>query len=139
VLASAAAALDELGIKPTAWHITKDTLLSWFSSARAHCCARPAFNAALEASPQIRCSTTHTPVPAGTIISAPRRSAILLVLRKQLAERGGILALGLANGGEEFNMTALAIADRAFQGRDRIHGSVSSRICAPLWPDSSRR
>ena len=33
-------------------------------------------------------------------------------------------------------MTALAIRGSRFQnGVSRIHGGVSSRICAPLWPE----
>jgi starch phosphorylase len=58
-------------------------------------------------------------------------------LRKELGmSEEDLLALGRVDSNQEFNMTALAIRGSRFQnGVSRIHGSVSARICAPLWPE----
>jgi starch phosphorylase len=47
-----------------------------------------------------------------------------------------LISLGNAPDSPEFNMTALAIRGSRFHnGVSRIHGTVSSKICAPFWPD----
>jgi starch phosphorylase len=50
--------------------------------------------------------------------------------------RDKFLALGHAQDSPDFNMTALAIHCSRFQnGVSRIHGRVSSDICAEMWPE----
>jgi alpha-glucan phosphorylase-like protein len=78
----------------------------------------------------------------GTITSAPIPiGQILPKLREQLGlTEEQFFALGRVDGGQEFNMTALAIRGSRFQnGVSRIHGGVSSHICAPLWPEIDPR
>ena len=82
--------------------------------------------------------TTHTPVPAGhdhfsrdmieRYFGAFCRAAGLPI--------NMLLAMGRTNGGEDFNMTALAVhGSRFHNGVSRIHGGVTSNMLAPLWPD----
>ena len=136
-------ALDELGIKPTAWHINEGhPAFLVLERARALVAQGLPFNAALEAVAANTVFTTHTPVPAGhDHFSAGTIGDYFSWLRKQLGlSEEEFFALGRANGGHEFNMTALAIRGSRFQnGVSRIHGSVSSRICAPLWPELDPR
>ena len=132
-------ALDELGIKPTAWHINEGhPAFLVLERARALVVQGLPFNAALEAVAVNTVFTTHTPVPAGhDHFSAETIASYFSGLRKQIGlTEQEFFALGAANGGQEFNMTALAIRGSRFQnGVSRIHGGVSSHICAPLWPE----
>ena len=132
-------ALDELGIKPTAWHINEGhPAFLVLERARALVVQGLPFNAALEAVAVNTVFTTHTPVPAGhDHFSAETIASYFSGLRKQIGlTEQEFFALGVANGGQEFNMTALAIRGSRFQnGVSRIHGGVSSHICAPLWPE----
>jgi starch phosphorylase len=46
-----------------------------------------------------------------------------------------LMALGQVHGRGDFNMTALAIrGSRHHNGVSEVHGEVSSKICADLWP-----
>ena len=136
-------ALAELGIKPTAWHINEGhPAFLVLERARTLVAQGMTFNAAMEAVAANTVFTTHTPVPAGhDHFSAETISGYFPWLRKQLGlTEEQFLALGLVDGGHEFNMTALAIRGSRFQnGVSRIHGGVSSRICAPLWPELEPR
>jgi len=132
-------ALDELGIKPTVWHINEGhPAFLVLERARSLVAQGLPFNAALEAGAANTVFTTHTPVPAGhDHFSAETIGEYFRALSRQLGLREDeFFALGLVNGAHEFNMTALAIRGSRFQnGVSRIHGSVSSQICAPLWPE----
>jgi starch phosphorylase len=84
--------------------------------------------------------TTHTAVPAGFDRFAP---ALIEPYLDHYAQRLGItahdlLALGRLNPGdssEPFNMAYLAIrGSGAVNGVSRLHGQVSRRIFAPLFP-----
>jgi glycogen phosphorylase len=136
-------ALAELGINPTAWHINEGhPAFLVLERARALVARGMTFNAALEAVAANTVFTTHTPVPAGhDHFSAEAIESYFPWLRKQLGlTEAQFFALGLVNGEHEFNMTALAIRGSRFQnGVSRIHGGVSSRICAPLWPELEPR
>ncbi len=136
-------ALAELTIIPTAWHINEGhPAFLVLERARTLVAQGLSFNAALEAGAANTVFTTHTPVPAGhDHFSAEAIGSYLPWLRKQLGlTEDEFFALGLVNGRHEFNMTALAIRGSRFQnGVSRIHGSVSSRICAPLWPELEPR
>jgi len=136
-------ALAELAIKPTAWHINEGhPAFLVLERARTLVAQGLTFNAAIEAVAANTVFTTHTPVPAGhDHFSAETIGSYFPGLRKQLGlTEEEFFALGLVNGGHEFNMTALAIRGSRFQnGVSRIHGGVSSRICAPLWPELEPR
>ena len=136
-------ALAAMGIKPTVWHMNEGhpafLVLERVRTLVAH---GMTFDAALEAVASNAVFTTHTPVPAGhDHFSAEMISGYFPWLRKQLGlTEEQFLALGAVNGGQEFNMTALAIRGSRFQnGVSRIHGGVSSQICAPLWPEIDPR
>ena len=132
-------ALAELAINPTAWHINEGhPAFLVLERARTLVAQGMTFNAALEAVAANTVFTTHTPVPAGhDHFSAETIGSHFAGLRKQLGlTEDQFFALGLVDGGHEFNMTALAIRGSRFQnGVSRIHGGVSSHICAPLWPE----
>jgi starch phosphorylase len=50
-------------------------------------------------------------------------------------DRATLLGLGRSGGSSEFNMTALALhGSRFHNGVSRIHGEISARICADMWP-----
>src|SRR5258708_3880423 len=136
-------ALADLAIKPTAWHINEGhPAFLVLERASVLVAQGMTFNAALEGLAANTVFTTHTPVPAGhDHFSAETIAAYFPWLRKQLGlNEEEFLPLGLANGGREFNMTALAIRGSRFQnGVSRIHGGVASRICAPLWPQLQPR
>jgi len=83
--------------------------------------------------------TTHTPVPAG------HDAFPFFLVEKHLAgcwgtipNRDRFLALGAydSGGGPHFNMTALAIRSAgATNGVSRLHGEVTRRMFASMWPD----
>lgn len=132
-------ALVELGLKPTAWHINEGhPAFLVLERMRMLVGEGLTVNAALEAAAANTVFTTHTPVPAGhDQFSADMMREYFSWLRKELGmSEEDLLALGRVDGDHEFNMTALAIRGSRFQnGVSRIHGSVSARICAPLWPE----
>ncbi len=131
-------ALAELNIQPTAWHINEGhPAFLVLERARTLVAQGMAFYAAMEAVAAITVFTTHTPVPAGhDHFSAEAIRNYFPWLRAQLGlSEEQFMALGRVNDGHDFNMTALAIRGSRFQnGVSRIHGGVSSHICAPLWP-----
>jgi starch phosphorylase len=131
-------ALSAMGLKPTVWHINEGhaafLILERIRMLRQ---AGLDFASALEAVAVNTVFTTHTPVPAGHDHFAP--DMIEAYFRDFLPELGisrdELMALGRKDGSPDFNMTALAIrGSRRHNGVSRIHGGVSSRICADLWP-----
>jgi starch phosphorylase len=81
--------------------------------------------------------TTHTPVPAGHDHFAEDMiwDYFGTCCRDLGISREEFLAMGGAGHGQDFNMTKLALAgSRHHNGVSRIHGGVSSRICADRWP-----
>jgi len=131
-------ALTALGIAPTVWHINEGhAAFLVLERVRMLVAAGLDFASALEAAAINTVFTTHTPVPAGHDHFTEemfRRyfddwAPQLGVTAEQLHE------LGRTSGSPDFNMTALAIRGSRFQnGVSAIHGGVSSRICAHLWP-----
>ncbi|HEX4985226.1 MAG TPA: alpha-glucan family phosphorylase [Burkholderiales bacterium] len=136
-------ALAALGVAPTVWHINEGhPAFLILERARELVAQGLDFAAALEAVAANTVFTTHTPVPAGhDHFGADAIAAYFATLRGQLGlDEEALMGLGRVNGGPEFNMTALAIRGSRFQnGVSRIHGGVSSRICAPLWPELEPR
>ena len=81
--------------------------------------------------------TTHTPVPAGHDHFAENTVCDYFqhMCHELKISREAFLSLGRTPDGPDFNMTALALhGSRFHNGVSRIHGEVSSRICASQWP-----
>ncbi|MAT83769.1 MAG: alpha-glucan phosphorylase [Gammaproteobacteria bacterium] len=99
------------------------------------------FDVALAATRAGNVFTTHTAVPAGFDRFTPEQMSHCL---RGYAETGlgigfdDLLALGRrdpGDPGEDFNMAYLAIrGSAAVNGVSRLHGSVSRRLFAPLFP-----
>jgi starch phosphorylase len=131
-------ALEALRLKPTAWHINEGhAAFLVLERIRGLVAQGLDFPSALEAVAANTVFTTHTPVPAGhdhfseELMQAyfERYYGDLKIAREQF------LALGRVGDGADFNMTTLAVRGSRFQnGVSRIHGGVSARILAPLWP-----
>ena len=132
-------ALRALGYEPAVWHINEGhAAFMILERIREHTAAGLPFRAAVEAVASNTLFTTHTPVAAGH-----DSFAIDLVARhfERYVEEFGVppqevFALGQTRPDSEFNMTHLALnGSRAVNGVSRIHGAVSSDLCAEAWPD----
>ncbi len=133
-----ARALEAMGLKPTVWHINEGhaafLVLERIRALRAQGLD---FASALEAVAVNTVFTTHTPVPAGH--DHFNEGMIEAYFRDMLPELGishaEFMAMGRKDDGPDYNMTALALrGSRHHNGVSQIHGTVSSRICADLWP-----
>ncbi len=133
-----ARALAALGVEPSGWHVNEGhAAFLVLERARALVAKGLAFDAALEAVAAGTTFTTHTPVPAGhdQFPEDVVRVYLESVFPELAAHVEPALALGRSPGAQGFNMTTLAVrGSRAQNGVSRIHGGVSERICAPLWP-----
>ena len=131
-------ALAELQLKPTVWHINEGhAAFLVLERVRALVGRGLGLDAALECVAANTVFTTHTPVPAGHDHFAEEMiwSYFQDFCGELQLPREDFLALGRVGDSREFNMTALAIrGSRYHNGVSRIHGGVSSRICAGLWP-----
>ena len=131
-------ALNEMGMAPTVWHINEGHAAFLVLERMRQLTGKGLdFATALEAVAANTVFTTHTAVPAGHDHFG--EDVIRRYFDGWCPELGincdELIALGRAPNGHDFNMTALAIRSSRFQnGVSRIHGGVSSRICAPLWP-----
>ena len=132
-------ALHALGLKPSAWHINEGhAAFMVLERMRTLIEQDMDFLSALEAVAAHTIFTTHTPVPAGhDHFNHDMMMSYFEHYYPQLKlTRDEFLALGYASDGPDFNMTALAIHCSRFQnGVSRIHGTVSSKICAEMWPE----
>ena len=133
-------ALRDLGLEPTVWHINEGhAAFLVFERLREFTTSGLPFAAALEATAANTVFTTHTPVSAGHDVFPPERVARQFA--GYPAELGisaeQLLELGRApERPDVFNMTRLALrGSGAANGVSKIHGRVSSRLCASLWPD----
>jgi len=134
-----ARALRELELVPTVWHINEGhAAFLILERVRGLVGQGLPFETAIEAVAANTLFTTHTPVPAGHDHFSNE------MIRQYLGEycaglqidQDRLLGLGQAPDSPEFNMTALAIRGSRFHnGVSRIHGTVSSHICAHFWPD----
>src|SRR5581483_10479368 len=131
--------LKTMGIKPTAWHLNEGhPAFLVLERARMLVGHGLSFDAALETVAANTVFTTHTPVPAGhDHFGEDMVREYFSGLQKELGiSDEQFLGLGRVGESREFNMTALAIRGSRFHnGVSRIHGGVSSRICALLWPE----
>ena len=133
-------ALRALALKPTVWHINEGhAAFLVLERMREYTTAGLPFSAALEATAANTVFTTHTPVSAGHDVFPPDRvarqfagfTAELGITAEQLLELGRA-----PERSDVFNMTRLAMrGSAAMNGVSKIHGQVSSRLCASAWPD----
>ena len=132
-------ALVAMGIKPSAWHINEGhAAFQLLERIRILIDQGMDFLSALEAVAAYTVFTTHTPVPAGH--DQFHHDMMMYYFENYQPQlkisREKFLALGYASDTPDFNMTALAIHCSRFQnGVSRIHGRVSSEICAEMWPE----
>jgi starch phosphorylase len=134
-------ALKALGMKPGVFHLNEGHAgFVVLQRIRDLLESGASFENALE---QIRASTiftTHTPVAAG------HDAFPFHLVEKHLASAWGtlgghrdrFLALGAYDtaGESQFNMTALAIRSAgSTNGVSKMHGAVTRRMFAPMWPD----
>jgi len=131
-------ALRELGLQPSAWHINEGhaafMILERVSSLVEQGLD---FASALEAVAASTIFTTHTAVPAGHDQFSPEMVQHYFrdCFPSLQANMTAMLSLGHLPGSDEFNMTALAVhGSRFHNGVSRIHGGVSSKMLASLWP-----
>jgi starch phosphorylase len=132
-------ALQELGLKPTVWHINEGhaAFMVLERARQTIASAGLDFSAALEAVAANTVFTTHTPVPAGHdhFSEAMVQNYFEHCYSELKLSREEFLALGHNTESSDFNMTALAIRGTRFNnGVSRIHGDVSSDICGDMWP-----
>jgi starch phosphorylase len=132
-------ALRALGLKPSAWHLNEGhAAFLGLELVAEQVAAGLSFGAAVEAVAAQSVFTTHTPVAAGH--DTFDRDLVLahfkFILPRLGIDASTLLGLGGAADGGRFNMTQLAIRlTRRQNGVSRIHGRVSSEICAYLWPE----
>ena len=132
-------ALQELGIRPTVWHINEGhaAFLALERIRQKIVLEGLDFATALEYVAVNTIFTTHTPVPAGhDHFNEGLMQAYFEHYYPELKlSREEFLALGHAKDSPDFNMTALAIRCTRFNnGVSRIHGDVSAAICGDMWP-----
>lgn len=131
-------ALAAMGLKPSVWHINEGhAAFLVLERARALCEAGLDFASALEMVAVNTVFTTHTPVPAGHDHFADQmiESYFKDMLPALGISHADLMAIGRKDNSPDFNMTALALrGSRHHNGVSQIHGEVSSRICADLWP-----
>ncbi len=132
-------ALAAMGIKPSAWHMNEGHA-AFIVLERIHTLIEQGmdFLGALEAVAAHTVFTTHTPVSAGhDYFDHSMMMSYFEHYYPQLKiSHEEFLALGHASHTPDFNMTSLAIrGSRSQNGVSRIHGRVSSAICAEMWPE----
>ena len=131
-------ALAEMGIKPTVWHINEGhAAFLIVERIREMVTAGLEFAAAYEAVAANTVFTTHTVVPAGHdhFTEDMIRRYFERCCHDMGCDIGTLLDMGRSPDSPEFNMTALAIRGSRHQnGVSRIHGEISSQVCAYLWP-----
>ena len=135
-----ARALQVLGIRPTVWHINEGHAAFMMLERIRQNMAGEAFDFAtsLESVAANTVFTTHTPVPAGhDHFHVGMMQHYFEHYYPQLnLSYDQFIALGKTAGGQDFNMTALALRGSRFHnGVSRIHGDVSSKICGDMWPE----
>jgi len=135
-----ARALQELGLKPSVWHINEGhAAFMMLERVRQQILENGfEFFAALESIAANTIFTTHTPVPAGHdhFSEGMIQSYFEHYYPEIKLNHEQFMALGRNAGTSDFNMTVLALRGSRFHnGVSRIHGGVSSHICADMWPE----
>jgi len=132
-------ALRALGLAPTVWHMNEGhPAFSVLERMRELMSDGASFDVALEAVASNCVFTTHTPVPAGHDFFPDQmaRGYLEPMVNALGCSVDDVLELGrMGDKHDEFNMTTLALRGSRHQnGVSRIHGSVSSELCADCWP-----
>ncbi len=135
-------ALEALGITPGAYHLNEGHLgFATLEVIRQRMCQDGvSFDDAFEEVAMQTAFTTHTPVPAGhDRFSGELIEEHLGPLRDELRiSFDRLMGLGRVephNGAETFCMTVLGLKlSRRANGVSSLHGRVSRRMWAPLWP-----
>ncbi|MDD4946031.1 MAG: alpha-glucan family phosphorylase [Gallionella sp.] len=133
-------ALQELGLKPTVWHINEGHAAFMILERIRQSIGEVGFDfeTALESEAANTIFTTHTPVPAGHdhFDDGMIRAYFEHYYQAIQLNHDRFMALGRSAECSDFNMTALALRGSRFHnGVSRIHGAVSSRICGDMWPE----
>ncbi|MGC4028900.1 MAG: alpha-glucan family phosphorylase [Steroidobacteraceae bacterium] len=133
-------ALRALGLAPAVWHLNEGhAAFLTIELLREQLAQGRGFDAGLEAVAAQCVFTTHTPVAAGhdAFSDGLFREHFSGLTRTMGVDVGRLLALGRAPGADGwFNMTRLALnGARRINGVSRIHGGVSSQLCANHWPE----
>ena len=133
-------AVRALGLQPGVWHLNEGhAAFLILELLREHIARGLSYNAALEAVAGQCAFTTHTPVAAGH--DAFGHDLLVAHFSDFIRELGipvdRLLELGRSPSVPGlFNMTRLALnGTRSVNGVSRIHGVVSSRLCADQWPE----
>jgi starch phosphorylase len=133
-------ALRLLGLAPKVWHMNEGhAAFLILELVRESVANGMSFGAALEAAAAQCVFTTHTPVAAGH--DAFDMGLVTHCFGEYFTQLGveqeRVLDLGRApHAGHVFNMTHLALnGARRVNGVSRIHGKVSSELCASHWPE----
>jgi starch phosphorylase len=136
-------ALRALGHNPAVWHMNEGhSAFSSLERLREYVEAGEPFEAALQ---QVRATTiftTHTPVPAGhDMFPAWMMEKYFSHCWSKLGlDRDQFMALAAEQQpwGEVFSMSLLAIkASERINGVSELHGQVSRKMFAHLWPERS--
>ncbi|OFW12970.1 MAG: alpha-glucan phosphorylase [Acidobacteria bacterium RIFCSPLOWO2_12_FULL_66_10] len=134
-------ALKALGLEPGIFHLNEGHAgFVVLQRIRTLIEQGAAFDEALDEIKRTTIFTTHTPVAAG------HDAFPFQVVEKHLANcwgtlgsnRDRFLALGAHDngGGIQFNMTALALRSAgSINGVSRLHGEVTRKMWASMWPD----
>jgi starch phosphorylase len=133
-------ALRAAGLSPQVWHINEGhAAFQVVERVRELVVGGLVFDAAIEVVSANTVFTTHTPVSAGHDVFD--RELILNHFRALMPELGiseeSFLALARESDAHPgFNMTRLALSgSRHVNGVSRLHGQVTSKICAGAWPE----
>lgn len=131
-------ALVEAGVAPACWHLNEGhPAFVVLERVRALMASGLGFDAALEAVAASTVFTTHTSVPAGHDHFAEDlvRQYVASACPELGAHLDAALAIGRSATTQDFNLTTLAVRGSRHQnGVSLIHGEVSARVCAELWP-----
>ena len=131
-------ALRRLGLAPAVWHMNEGhAAFLVIELLRENLARGLSLGASLEAVAAQSVFTTHTPVAAGhdafhDHLFVEHFAGIARAIGVPMDQ---LLALGRAPGVDNmFNMTRLALnGARRINGVSRIHGGVSSQLCADQW------
>jgi len=132
-------ALELLGLRPTVFHLNEGhAAFLALERLRALTAAGTALPEALALVRASTVFTTHTPVPAGNEVFDPElvRRYLAPIVAASGLEWDDVVALGRVGDEPGFGLTPFALRTSArANGVSRLHGEVSRRMWAPLWPD----
>jgi glycogen phosphorylase len=133
-----ARALAAMGLKPTVWHMNEGhAAFLVLERMRGVMKAGVDLAGALEAVASGTVFTTHTAVEAGHD-RFPKDTVERYfgdMLKEFSLQPDALFSLGAVPGGDEFDMTALAVRGSAFHNSvSRVHRDVTAEMLRDLWP-----